>query len=193
MELMGTADIDGMAEKGSPVLLLADIDTLVRLFQPKVLRFVAFSIRDWDAAESITQDCFLKAYASRGQFRGDCSAKTWLMRIALNLIRTHERRQKVKFWRRAAALNVTPEHISEYFASSESSPEVQMLAKERVEIVYQALGDLSVRQRSVFIMRFIEDLEIAEIAELTEMPANTVKTHLYRAVTAIRARLGVSS
>ena len=68
-----------------------------------------------------------------------------------------------------------------------------MLAKERVEIVHRALEDLSIRQRSVFIMRFMEDLEIAEIAEMTEMPANTVKTHLHRAVTAIRARLGAGS
>jgi RNA polymerase sigma-70 factor (ECF subfamily) len=193
MERMGTADIDGVAEKGSRVLLLDDIDELMRLFQPKVLRFVAFSIRDQDAAESITQDCFFKAYASRRQFRGDCSVKTWLIRIAFNLIRTHERGQKVRFWRKAVAVSVSPRHMCDYLRSTESSPEAQMLAKQRVEIVHRALEDLSIRQRSVFIMRFMEDLEIAEIAEMTEMPANTVKTHLHRAVTAIRARLGAGS
>ena len=111
MERMGTADIDGVAEKGSRVLLLDDIDELMRLFQPKVLRFVAFSIRDQDAAESITQDCFFKAYASRRQFRGDCSVKTWLIRIAFNLIRTHERGQKVRFWWKAVAVSVSPQHM----------------------------------------------------------------------------------
>ena len=41
---------------------LDDIDGLIRLYKPKVFRFVAFSVADRDAAESITQDCFLKAH-----------------------------------------------------------------------------------------------------------------------------------
>lgn len=190
---MATADIDMMAERERRVLALEDMDSVMRLFQPKVLRFVVFSIRDRDAAESITQDCFLKAYSSRRQFRGDCSVKTWLIRIAFNLIRTHERGQKVRFWRKAAYRSVLPEDISDYLRASESSPEEQIIAKEKVEIVHKALEDLSTRQRSVFLMRFIEDLDIAEIAEVTGMPATTVKTHLHRAVSAVRTRLGAGS
>ncbi|HYL72551.1 MAG TPA: sigma factor [Terriglobales bacterium] len=60
---------------------LEDIDALIREYRPKVFRFVAFSLSDRDAAESITQDCFLKAHLTRNQFRGDCSVATWLMRI----------------------------------------------------------------------------------------------------------------
>src|ERR1700737_200878 len=61
---------------------LEDIDALVRAYKPKAFRFVAFSISDRDAAESITQDCLLKAHLTRNQFRGDCSIGAWLMRIA---------------------------------------------------------------------------------------------------------------
>jgi RNA polymerase sigma-70 factor (ECF subfamily) len=190
---MTTADLDATAERERRVLELEDLDSVVRLFQPKVLRFVVFSVRDRDAAESITQDCFLKAYASRAQFRGDCSVKTWLIRIAFNLIRTHERDRKVRFWRKASAQSVLPEDISDFLTSRESSPEAQMIAKERVDIVRAALENLSMRQRSVFLMRFIEDLDISEIAEITRMPANTVKTHLHRAVRAIRTKLGAGA
>jgi RNA polymerase sigma-70 factor (ECF subfamily) len=193
MELMAAADIDMMAERERRVLALEDMDSVMRLFQPKVLRFVVFSVRDRDAAESITQDCFLKAYSNRRQFRGDCSVKTWLIRIAFNLIRTHERGRKIRFWRKAAYRSVLPEDISDYLRASESSPEEQIIAKEKVEIVHKALEDLSTRQRSVFLMRFIEDLDIAEIAEVTGMPATTVKTHLHRAVSAVRTRLGAGS
>jgi RNA polymerase sigma-70 factor, ECF subfamily len=193
MELMAAADIDMIAEQERRVLALEDMDSVVRLFQSKVLRFVAFSIRDRDAAESITQDCFFKAYSSRRQFRGDCSVKTWLIRIAFNLIRTHERRQKVRFWKKAAHRSVAPEDLSDYLRTTESSPEDQIIAKEKVEIVHKALEDLSTRQRSVFLMRFIEDLDIAEIADATGMSTTTVKTHLHRAVRAIRTRVGAGS
>jgi len=73
---------------------LDDVDALVRVYKPKVFRLVAFSISDRDAAESITQDCLLKAHLTRNQFRGDCSVATWLMRIAFNLIRDHTKSQK---------------------------------------------------------------------------------------------------
>jgi RNA polymerase sigma-70 factor (ECF subfamily) len=56
--------------------------------------------------------------------------------------------------------------------------------------VHAALATLSERQRSVFVMRFLEEMDLAEIAKATGMPVNTVKTHLHRAVTAIRAQLG---
>ena len=82
---------------------LEDIDALIRLYRPKVFRFVAFSVSDRDAADSITQDCFLKAHLTRNQFRGDCSISTWLMRIAFNLVRDHTKSQKFRFWKNAAA------------------------------------------------------------------------------------------
>ena len=169
---------------------LDDIDALVRLYKPKVFRFVAFSLSDRDAAESITQDCFLKAHLTRTQFRGDCSISTWLMRIAFNLVRDHTKSHKFRFWKTAAATAVDASDVSQYLASGASSPEAHLIAKERVEMVYEALRELSDKQRSVFLMRFVEDMDLPEIAAATGMPVTTVKTHLYRAVGAVRARLG---
>lgn len=169
---------------------LDDIDALVRLYKPKVFRFVAFSLSDRDAAESITQDCFLKAHLTRTRFRGDCSISTWLMRIAFNLVRDHTKSHKFRFWKTAAATAVDASDVSQYLASGASSPETHLIAKERVEMVYEALRELSDKQRSVFLMRFVEDMDLPEIAAATGMPVTTVKTHLYRAVGAVRARLG---
>ena len=82
---------------------LDDIDELVRLYWPRVLRYVTFSIGDRDLAESITQDCFLKAYKGRASFRGDCAVSTWLIGIANNLVRDQLRLKKFQFWRKANA------------------------------------------------------------------------------------------
>jgi RNA polymerase sigma-70 factor (ECF subfamily) len=171
---------------------LEDIDALVREYKPKVFRFVAFSLSDRDAAESITQDCFLKAHLTRNQFRGDCSIATWLMRIAFNLVRDHTKSQKFRFWKSAAAIAIDASDVSQRLASGASSAEAQLIAKERVKMVHQALRELSGKQRSVFLMRFVEDMDLPDIAATTGMTVPTVKTHLYRAVGAIRARLGAA-
>ena len=171
---------------------LDDVDALVRVYKPKVFRLVAFSISDRDAAESITQDCLLKAHLTRNQFRGDCSVATWLMRIAFNLIRDHTKSQKFRFWKSAAASAIDASDVSQYLASGESSAEAQLIARERVQMVYKALQELSGKQRSIFLMRFVEEMDLSDIAAITGMTVPTVKTHLYRAVGAIRARLGAA-
>jgi RNA polymerase sigma-70 factor (ECF subfamily) len=171
---------------------LEDIDALIRVYKPKVFRFVAFSLTDRDAAESITQDCFLKAHLTRDQFRGDCSMSTWLMRIAFNLVRDHTKSQKFRFWKNAASTAVDAHDASLHLASGASSAEARLIAKERVEMVHRTLQELSDKQRSVFVMRFVEEMDLPEIAAVTGMSLPTVKTHLYRAVGAIRARLGAT-
>jgi RNA polymerase sigma-70 factor, ECF subfamily len=171
---------------------LENIDALIRLYKAKVFRFVAFSVADRDAADSITQDCFLKAHLTRKQFRGDCSISTWLMRIAFNLVRDHTKSQKFRFWKNAAATAIDAQDVSQHLASGTSSAEAQLIARERVEIVHRTLQKLSDRQRSVFVMRFVEEMELSDIATATGMSLATVKTHLYRAVGAVRERLGAT-
>jgi RNA polymerase sigma-70 factor (ECF subfamily) len=171
---------------------LDDIDALVRTYRPRLLRFVTFSIGDPDLAESITQDCFLKAYNGRGNFRGDCSVNTWLTSIALNLIRDQQRLQKFRFWRQARATAIDVSDAANFLASHESSAEARILAIERTEQVQAALEHLSVNQRAIFLMRFAEDMDLADIAAAISMPINTVKTHLHRALKAVRAQVGGS-
>lgn len=169
---------------------LDDIDALVRTYRPRLLRFVAFSIGDPDLAESITQDCFLKAYNGRANFRGDCSVNTWLTGIALNLVRDQQRLQKFRFWRQARATAIDVTDAASFLASGESSPEARVLAREQTLQVQAALEHLSPNQRQIFLMRFAEDMSLQEIAEAIHMPINTVKTHLHRALKAVRAHAG---
>ena len=168
---------------------LDDIDALVRTYRPRLLRFVAFSIGDADLAESITQDCFLKAYNGRANFRGDCSVNTWLTSIAVNLIRDQQRLQKFRFWRQARATAIDVTDAANFLPSNEASPESRILVKEKAEQVVAALENLSPNQRTIFLMRFTEEMDLAEIAAVTKMPINTVKTHLHRALKSVRAQV----
>jgi RNA polymerase sigma-70 factor (ECF subfamily) len=170
-----------------PALEIEDFERLVERYRTRVLRFVFASVRDMDLAETLTQDCFWKAYRNRNAFRGDCSMNTWLMRIAVNLVRDHARSRRFQFWKRAQA--TSHEEIHEWPDRS-ISPEEKAAVNEQVRAVWEATKALPERQRTVFLLRFVEDLDIAEIAESTGLSANAVNVHLFRAVRAIRKRLG---
>jgi len=172
---------------------LDDIDGLDRAYRPRLLRFVAYSTGDQDLAETIVQDCLLKAYNARAGFRGDCAVSTWLTHIATNLIRDHQRTRKFQFWRKVQKTAPDLTEMAHLLPSRESSPETQILAHERAQQVSTALETLSQNQRTVFLMRFIEEMDIHEISQATGMQINTVKTHLHRAVKAIRLKVGGSA
>ena len=176
---------------GEPTLTeLNDIEALDRIYRSRLLRFVAYSTGDPDLAETIVQDCLLKAYNSRDNFRGDCAVYTWLAHIALNLVRDHQRTRKFQFWRKVHSTAPDISEMSSLLPSHESSPESQMLACERAQQVSAALETLSLKQRTVFLMRFIEEMDLQEICQATGMQISTVKTHLHRAVKAVRFKLG---
>jgi len=172
------------------MLELADFDEVVRVYRPRILRFLLSSLTDRDAAEALTQECFLKAWSARHQFRGESSLSTWLTRIAVNLMRDHLRSRSLRFWQktRGSALDVMD--ISDWIPDGRSSPESTALARERVAAVWRAVKDLSSHQRSVFVLRFVEEMELEEIATTIGMNLSTVKSHLYRALAVIRERLG---
>jgi RNA polymerase sigma-70 factor (ECF subfamily) len=168
---------------------LDDIDALVALYWPRILRYVTFSVHDPDLAQTITQDCFLKAYNGRASFRGDCAVSTWLISIANNLIRDQVRLKKFQFWRKAQLTAVDVTELASFLPSDESSPEAKLLVRERTEQVRAAVETLSVNQRRVFLLRFFEGFNLEEIVQATGMPLNTVKTHLHRGITSVRAKL----
>jgi RNA polymerase sigma-70 factor, ECF subfamily len=174
----------------SPVVELQDFDKVVQIYWPRVFRFVLASVRDEDMAETLTQDCFWRAYRARSRFRGDSSVSTWLIQIAVNLVRDFGRNRRLQFWRRALATSVETRAISDWVPDRDVSPEAKAVIKEKVEAVWAATATLSERQRTVFLLRFVEDMDLLEIAAATGLKEGAVKVHLFRALQAVRKRIG---
>lgn len=169
---------------------LDDFEAVVRLYWPKVFRFALASLRDSHAAETLAQDCFFKAFRARDTFRGEASVSTWLMQIAVNLIRDHARDRRWQFWKRAGLTSVDVNAAGRWIPDRGASPEVTASTREQVQAVWDAAGSLSERQRTVFLLRFVEDMDLLEIAAATGLKEGTVKAHLFRALQAVRERLG---
>jgi RNA polymerase sigma-70 factor (ECF subfamily) len=171
----------------NPALEFDNFDRLVAQYRTRVLRFLFASVGDLDLAETLTQDCFWKAYRSRSAFRGECSVNTWLIRIAVNLVRNHARNRRFQFWRKAQRVDTKVIHD---WPDRSISPEERASLNEQVHAIWEATKTLSERQRTVFLLRFVEDLDIPEIVQSTGLTENAVNVHLFRAVRRIRKRLG---
>jgi RNA polymerase sigma-70 factor (ECF subfamily) len=165
-----------------------DFDAIVHLYWARVFRFAVASLRDRDAAEALTQDCFLHAYKAWERFRGEASMQTWLMRIAVNLVRDASRNRRLQFWKRVRMGD--SESISAYVRDGRLSPEAEALQREQVAGVWKATAGLPERQKTVFLLRFAQDMTLLEIGAATGLSENAVKVHLYRALRSVRTHLG---
>ncbi len=168
-----------------------DFEQIVRRYQRKIYRVLLLMLKNPEDADNLTQECFLRAYTSMKSFRGECSEQTWLIRIAVNLVRDHARNRRAGFWKRLLRLEddgvVTDNHEPR---STMPSPERGMLARQELDAVWQAVDRLSARQREVFVLRFSEEMELKEIAEVLDLRIGTVKAQLFRAMTSVREQVG---
>jgi RNA polymerase sigma-70 factor (ECF subfamily) len=167
--------------------VMSDFDALAGEHRPRVFRFLLASLRDRESAENLTQECFVKAYKARDQFRGAASVSTWLLQIAANLVRDHESAGRLKFWRRALKADLAD--VIDVIPDGQMSPESLLSVKQEVEAIWRAAAKLPERQRTVLLLRFVEDLSLLEIAEVTGLKLGTVKTHLFRGLEAVREAL----
>jgi RNA polymerase sigma-70 factor (ECF subfamily) len=161
-----------------------EFEEVTRLYWLPVFRFVLTVVRDKNVAEDVTQECFFKAYKGWKQFRGDSTVRTWLIRIAVNVIHNSRRGKHVQFWSRASHMD--PTSISESIPDLKPSPEAQVVSEERLRQIWTAIELTSAKQQRVFHLRFREDLECHEIAERMGISEGAVKVHLFRAVQAVR-------
>jgi RNA polymerase sigma-70 factor (ECF subfamily) len=185
----GTA-LEPMTMATAKEIAAEEFSTIVTTHRPQIFRFLLASTGDVDLAETLTQDCFLKAHRNWASFRGDSSAMTWLMRIAINLQKDHWRNRRMRFWRQTQTNSVDLDEASDWLPSGERSAEQQLLAREQVERVWKSVKGLSERQRTVFLLRYVEERELSEIAETIGLSEGTVKAHLSRALGKVRAELG---
>lgn len=168
-----------------------EFEEIVRRHQRRIFRILRSLVSDTDTAETLTQECFLRAYRSRAEFRGEASLGTWLVRIAINLAADHGRNRRSAFWRR-----LFPRHRDEPDALAGAnavpdpgaSPLRQLMARERLQAVWVAVEDLSANQRTAFVLRFAEEMSIEEISRTMDIEIGTVKSHLARALAAVRKR-----
>ena len=173
-----------------------EFDALVVNYQRRIYRVLWAVLRDHDAAETLTQECFLRAYKKRHSYRAEAGVYTWLVRIALNLAADYRRNRRAGFWRRlfahaepGIAAGDKPGEEIEGVADGRTGAEQALIASEEVAGMWRAVAALPPRQRSVFVLRFVEEMKLQEIGQTLGLSVASVKTHLHRATMAVRQHL----
>ena len=133
-------------------------------------------------AEDVTQETFVAAFRSIRSFRGDAPLRAWLLRIA-----TRQSFRRLARRRPTSDVERIPEPM---LADHRSEPAGVVLASEGARDVRRAVGALPDPYREVVALRFFADLSLAEVADATGRPINTVKTHLRRGLERLRPVLG---
>jgi RNA polymerase sigma-70 factor (ECF subfamily) len=133
---------------------------------------------DGGAAEDVAQEAFVRAYRSFASFRGQAQLSTWFYRILVNEVQRHRRWRFVRE-RRAAELTEEP-------ADPNAPPRGDPALRRRIA---RALDRLPRGQREVFVLVHLEGFTLAEAAEITGRAIGTIKSHLHRALQALRSEL----
>ncbi len=160
---------------------ISDADALVvELFHAEgsaLVRLARLFVDDRNAAEDLVQEAFIRLARSAHKIRDRASAPAYLRSIVLNLARDHNRRGLVSL-----------RHHLPFDDQRAATEDVIDLRDDQQEVI-DALRDLPRRQRDCLILRYYEELAVDDIASVLGISRNSVKTHLTRGLTAMRAAL----
>jgi RNA polymerase sigma-70 factor (ECF subfamily) len=145
-------------------------------------------------AEDIVQETFLKAIDNIGQFRGDAAFGTWLYSIALNQGRSHYSRSRVADLKPIEEYLPRGSRVSEENHSGEAlfdwaDPHRILEADELRRIIDNVIGELPLKYREAFVLRYIEELPVREVARVIGESEAAAKSRILRARLALRDKL----
>jgi len=155
---------------------------IIRRYNRRLYRVTWAIVHDEHEAEDVIQETYVRAYQYLADFAGRSLFSTWLIRIAV-----HEawRRKKLLGRRRDIRTNAEPANASR----AGHTPEDDLLTIEARSVLEQAIDALPELQRSVFVMRSIEEMSIAQIAECLGISEQAVKMRFSRARLTLRRAL----
>lgn len=152
-----------------------ELERLVLQYQQSLLRTCFLYLRDRTLAEDAVQETFLKAYRSLASFRGECSEKTWLMKIAMNTCCDLRRAHRLR--------SIDPRRIPELLPQA-----VEPFAPAEEELVTQVI-QLPRKLREVILLYYYQDMTVTEIAVSLGISQSSVSGRLKRARGKLRTLL----
>jgi RNA polymerase sigma-70 factor (ECF subfamily) len=161
-------------------------EIIMRRHNQRLYRTSRAILRDGAQAEDVVQDAYVRAYQHLGQFAGRSHFGGWLLRIAVNeaLARLRGRKR----YGEASALQIEGDRM-DYFASATPNPEQQASNSEMRTLLEQSIDALPEPQRTVLVMRDVEEMSTTETAEALGITEENVKVRLHRARTILRRKL----
>lgn len=153
--------------------------TLMSVYKKRITALGISFFHNQTDVEDFTQEVFIKAYTNLSSFRGDSLFSTWLTRIAyttaLNSVSRRKQYESIADETLIPALNDTPEDSA--------------IKKATRDAVKEAVASLPEKYAVCIDLYFFYDTQYEEIARITDLPVNTIKSHIFRAKKILRQKL----
>ncbi len=152
-------------------------ELIVRRYNQRLFRATRAILRDDQTAEDVMQETYIRAFVHLNQFAGEAKFSTWLTKIAIYDALGRLRRAKPH------------EELSEETLNSSDNPERAAYGRELQAAMESAVDALPTLYRTVFIMREVEEISVAEVGDCLGITHENVKTRLHRARAMLRRHL----
>ncbi len=152
---------------------------LMSLYKKRVEMLGMSFFKNHSDTEDFVQEVFLRAYTKLSTYKGNSLFSTWITRVAYNIAINSVNRRK-------DYVALTEENSP---PDSDLTPEEKQIQKATFEAVHAAIEELPERFAICLDLYFFYDIPYQEISEITEIPVNTIKSHIFRAKQLLRDKL----
>jgi RNA polymerase sigma-70 factor (ECF subfamily) len=166
------------------------LDELIVRYQHRLMRYLLYLTSNREMAEDLFQEVWMRVLVRGAQFNGQARFDTWLFTIARNLVIDHRRKRTMSSLDELFESKSDDDRpMSFEIADGEPTPFDCFTNLEDRERIAAALLQMDTVYREVLVLRFHEELSLEEISKVTHAPLSTVKSRLYRGLSAIKPKL----
>ncbi|MFO7769107.1 MAG: sigma-70 family RNA polymerase sigma factor [bacterium] len=170
--------------------LPASYEEIVREYGKRVMAVAYDYVKDYDAAQDVAQEVFIRIWKKGDEFQAQASVFSWIYRITVNLAIDHLRKAKSRG--KLSDSEGTYRDIYEteqHSGSTKMRPGLSMEQRALRERLDEALEVLSENQKQAFVLRYYQEMDIEAIAAIMGCKESTVRQHLFRASHKLRDEL----
>ncbi len=168
-------------------------ETIVRKYQQSMLNYVSRMVREREMALDVSQEVFLRAYASLPSYRPEYKFSTWLFRIASNYLIDHWRKKKIAVISLDQPLDEEEDGCYLQVADETASIVLDLERKELRVKLERAMDRLPVHLKELFVWRHVTGMSYEEMADIKKLPVGTVKNRVFQAKEMMRELLEESA
>src|ERR1041385_2312042 len=150
-------------------------------YHDPIYNLIARIIRNKGQVEDLTQEAFVKAFASLKNFNEEYAFSTWRYKIATNSTIDYIRKRKLDTFSIDKPVGLEEGDYRFELPDTTFEPDKSIIQRQRANIIEEAINSLPEKYKRVIILRHTEERDYAEIAKILNLPIGTVKAHIFRA------------
>ncbi|MBI4811501.1 MAG: sigma-70 family RNA polymerase sigma factor [Ignavibacteriales bacterium] len=156
-------------------------ERLMKKYHDQIANLIYRIIHRREQVEDLTQEVFIKAFASLKSFNEEYAFSTWLYKIATNSSIDYIRKKKLSTFSIDKPIAMEESDSTYELPDSRYEPDKYIIQKQRAIAIQEAINKLPEKYKRVIILRHNEERDYNEIAKILKLPIGTVKAHIFRA------------